>query len=135
MGRTQSIPAHVAVRQGSATVRPELRRAAGRLLAVLLLVLTAPIMAALAAVVWLTSHGPVLTRERLVDRHGAEHHRLRFRTVLDGGATVAHEQVRAVLGRAAELPLTGPGPWLRRWRLDRLPHLLDVAAGQARLFD
>lgn len=107
-------------------------RALDVVLASVLLVLTLPVLGVLALLVRRSSHGPVLHRERVRDRHGRSVEVLSFRVTLDGGATDAHQRVRAVVG-VRELPLTGVGRVLHATRLDRLPRLFSVVAGHASL--
>ena len=42
--------------------------------------------------------------------------------------------MRAVVGAAAQAPFTGPGRVMTRLRLDRLPRLKNVVAGDVSLF-
>jgi lipopolysaccharide/colanic/teichoic acid biosynthesis glycosyltransferase len=102
--------------------------------AVVLLLLCLPVLAAAALAVRLSSHGPVLQRHPAVDDRGRPVQVLSFRVLVDGGATQAHEHLRAVVGAAHLPPLTGVGRLLRAMRLDRLPRLLHVAAGRLPLF-
>jgi lipopolysaccharide/colanic/teichoic acid biosynthesis glycosyltransferase len=87
-------------------------------------------MLAAALAVRLGSHGPVLHREPVVGEHGRAVSVLSFRVMVDGGATRAHEQLRSVIGAAGERPFAGPGRLLRTTRIQALPRLLNVAAGQ-----
>ena len=99
-----------------------------------LLTLTAPLMLVLALAVRRSSHGPVLRRMPAVDARGRAVSLLSFRTRVDGAHSEAHERVRAVVGADSAKTLTGVGRIMRATRTDRLPRLLNVAAGQASFF-
>lgn len=109
-------------------------RGAEALVAIALLVATAPLMLVLALAVRIGSHGPVLHREAAVDGRGRAVSLLSFRIHVDGAHSEAHERLRAVMGASDLHALTGVGRLMRATRTDRLPRLVNVAAGQARLF-
>jgi lipopolysaccharide/colanic/teichoic acid biosynthesis glycosyltransferase len=134
MGRVRSfpIPAPPSVRHPG---RPApLARVADVVVAGLGLLLAAPLMALLGLLVHVTSHGPVLQRDLVAGTDGRSVELLSFRTVLDGARTQAHERVRAVVGATAEEPLTPVGGVMRTLRLDRLPRLVNIVAGDWSLF-
>jgi lipopolysaccharide/colanic/teichoic acid biosynthesis glycosyltransferase len=87
------------------------------------LVLGAPLWAAVAAAVRLDSDGPVLHRARRMGRHGTTVTVLKFRTmVLDapGGPAVT---------ASGDDRVTRIGRVLRATKLDEVPQLLNVVAG------
>jgi exopolysaccharide biosynthesis polyprenyl glycosylphosphotransferase len=86
------------------------------------LILAAPLSVAIAVAIRLTSRGPVLFRQQLVGKLGAPFTLLTFRTMtlIPGGKTAAV---------SGSLELTVVGRWLRQWRLDLLPALLNVIKG------
>jgi lipopolysaccharide/colanic/teichoic acid biosynthesis glycosyltransferase len=108
-------------------------RVAERVLAGVVLVLSLPVLAAVALAVRQSSHGRVLHREPGFDRHGRAVELLTFRTTLDGARTEHHARLRAIVG-ADGLPVTRVGRFLRATRIDRLPRLLNVAAGHTGRF-
>jgi polysaccharide biosynthesis protein PslA len=110
------------------------RRAVDFTLGALLLLLAAPLMAALALAVRMTSNGSVLERLPAVDQRGRRVELLSFRTVMDGSATAAHARIRSVVASGVAAPVTGPGRLMLRLRLDRLPRLVNVVAGHVSLF-
>jgi lipopolysaccharide/colanic/teichoic acid biosynthesis glycosyltransferase len=108
-----------------------LRRAADLLVGLVLLVLSAPLIAVIALAIRASSHGKVVHREPGRAPDGRAVHLLTFRTVVDGGRTEAHARLRAVIGGTAHAPF---GRLLERTRLDHLPRLLNVVRGEASFF-
>ena len=87
-----------------------------------------PIMLAISVAVRLTSNGPALFMQKRMGRHGRPFTILKFRTlihVVDG----AHHPITTSDNQS----FTPIGPFLRRWKLDELPQLLNVLAGQMSL--
>jgi len=92
------------------------------------LVLLAPLLLAVALWIRLDSPGPALFRQERVGRHGRVFRIHKFRSMrLDapstGPALTAHADPR----------ITRVGRMLRRHRLDELPQLIDVLAGDMSL--
>ena len=87
-----------------------------------------PFMLVIGAAVRLTSSGPVLFLQERVGRHGRKFTILKFRTMVHVG-DAAH---RAITTSDSEC-FTPVGPFLRRWKLDELPQLLNVLAGHMSL--
>ena len=93
-----------------------------------MLPLLVPIMLAIALAVRLTSSGPVLFLQKRVGRNGRTFTILKFRTMIHA-ADKAHHAVTTA-GNQRFSPI---GPLLRRWKLDELPQLLNVLAGDMSL--
>jgi exopolysaccharide biosynthesis polyprenyl glycosylphosphotransferase len=130
-----------------------LKRAMDIVLAVLVLVITAPLVIFVAALVKLDSRGPALYRHERVGRHGRRIDVLKFRTMrLEAcrgdryGGDVADEMFRELMAdpdRAREFELsyklvsdpriTRIGHLLRRSSLDELPQLINVLKGDISL--
>ena len=72
-----------------------------------------------AAAIKLTSRGPVLFRQTRVGHRGQHFEVYKFRSMVDGPNPVVPEPGR----------ITRVGAVLRRWSLDELPQLLNVAKG------
>jgi len=92
------------------------------------IVLLSPFLAAVAIAVRLTSAGPVLFRQERSGRFEKPFHILKFRTmkVQPPGA--------GLLVTVAEDPRVTPlGRWLRKTKIDELPQLFNVLAGDMSL--
>jgi lipopolysaccharide/colanic/teichoic acid biosynthesis glycosyltransferase len=94
-------------------------------MAVLLLVLTAPLLAATAIVVLLDTGSPVLFRQARVGHHGRIFIILKFRTMTSSVGP------HITVGRDPRV--TWSGRWLRSWKLDELPQLVNVLRGDMSL--
>jgi lipopolysaccharide/colanic/teichoic acid biosynthesis glycosyltransferase len=87
-----------------------------------------PVILTVALAVRLTSAGPVLFLQKRIGRHGREFTILKFRTMIHSSDN-AHRPVTT----AGNQSFTPIGPFLRRWKLDELPQLFNVLAGQMSL--
>jgi lipopolysaccharide/colanic/teichoic acid biosynthesis glycosyltransferase len=103
-----------------------MRRLIHSAIALTLLALLAPALLLLALLVRLSSPGPVLFRQERVGRAGRLFRIYKFRTmrVNRGGPQVTS---------GADPRVTPIGAWLRRWKLDELPQLLNVVKGEMAL--
>ncbi len=94
-------------------------------LALLLIVMLCPLMAAVTLAVKLTSRGPALFRQPRIGFNGQMLEILKFRTMyVDCTDLLADEQTRRNDPR-----VTSIGRWLRRLSLDELPQLFNVLGG------
>lgn len=91
------------------------------------LVLMAPILAALAIAIKIDSRGPVFFVQQRAGRDGRSFGLIKFRTMHPATAARS-EWVVDNLDR-----ITHIGRWLRRFRLDELPQLLNVLRGEMNL--
>ena len=96
------------------------------LVSIVALALSAPLMGIIMAAIRLDSRGPVLFVQDRVGLRGRHFRLLKFRTMLDGGAT--SEWVRD-----NEARITRVGRWLRKFRFDELPQFLNILRGDMNL--
>ncbi|HKD80961.1 MAG TPA: sugar transferase [Candidatus Angelobacter sp.] len=94
-------------------------------LASLALAVTAPLMLVTAVAIRVTSGSPVLFRQWRSGWNGRPFQLLKFRTM----------QIAAVaygpgVTRSGDARITRLGRWLRRWKLDELPQLINVFFGE-----
>ena len=103
-----------------------LPRAAEAVLALAGLAVAAPLLLLAGAAVAVTSPGPVLFRQQRVGRDGRPFTLLKLRTMRAAPAAVP-------LTVAGDARVTPVGRWLRRFKLDELPQLWNVARGDMSL--
>jgi lipopolysaccharide/colanic/teichoic acid biosynthesis glycosyltransferase len=94
----------------------------------LALPVVAPLCLAIAAAVRLTSHGPALFLQERMGRHGRTFTIFKFRTMVHLADETHHPVTTADNQR-----FTSIGRFLRRWKLDELPQLLNVLLGHMSL--
>jgi lipopolysaccharide/colanic/teichoic acid biosynthesis glycosyltransferase len=121
-------------------------RALDLVLAVLLLIVFAPLMVLVAALVKLNSRGPVLFRQNRLGRGMSSFRVIKFRTMRTGVSSDIHQRYIAGLTNGGAAPgggelrkltndprVTSVGRVLRRLSIDELPQLFNVLAGQMSL--
>lgn len=94
------------------------------LAAILGLLLLAPVMLFVALAIKFDSPGPVFFRQERVGRHGRLFRIHKFRTMVH-----ATNSTGPLITVGADARITRAGAVLRRTKLDELPQLLDVLAG------
>lgn len=102
----------------------KIKRGMDLLLSVLLLVITAPVFAVIAAVIRIDSAGPVFFRQERVTQYGRIFRIYKFRTM---AADSAGAGTRVTVKN--DMRVTRAGKVLRKYRLDELPQLLNILAG------
>lgn len=105
-----------------------IKRALDIALCLAALVFFAPVMAALAATVYLSSPGPVLYRGLRIGRGGKPFHICKFRSMVAnaervGGSSTSDRDPR----------ITSVGHFMRKYKLDELPQLFNVLWGEMSL--
>jgi exopolysaccharide biosynthesis polyprenyl glycosylphosphotransferase len=116
------------------------KRALDIAVALLLLVVTAPLMVIIAAAIRLADHNRVFFRQDRVGKHGEVFSLLKFTTMYgspdEHGEADAHWAISS-LGAEVTTPAldrqTALGRVLRRWDLDELPQLINVLRGDMSL--
>jgi lipopolysaccharide/colanic/teichoic acid biosynthesis glycosyltransferase len=92
------------------------------------LALLAPLLLALALWIVLDSGRPVLYRQQRVGRHGRPFRIHKFRSM-----RIDAERQGPLLTVGEDARVTRSGRFLRHWRLDELPQLIDVLRGDMSL--
>jgi exopolysaccharide biosynthesis polyprenyl glycosylphosphotransferase len=106
-----------------------------RVLAAVALLLVAPVFAAIAVTVKLSSPGPVLFRQLRVGRDGQVFHLLKFRSMRPAESNPAFRPApgSAPGGIEGVDRRTAVGRLIRRTALDELPQLINVVRGEMSL--
>lgn len=91
------------------------------------LLLLSPAFAVIAVLIKLDSPGPVFFRQERVGKNGIPFRILKFRTMV----TDAEKRGQITVGRDARITRTGH--FLRRFKLDEFPQLLNVVRGEMSL--
>jgi lipopolysaccharide/colanic/teichoic acid biosynthesis glycosyltransferase len=107
---------------------PFLKRVLDFSLALFGLVLLSPLLVAIAIWVKLSSSGPVLYAGTRIGRHGVAFRMLKFRTMV-----VNADKLGASSTSADDVRMTSVGRFLRRFKLDELPQLINVLRGDMSL--
>jgi exopolysaccharide biosynthesis polyprenyl glycosylphosphotransferase len=121
----------------SDSTNPQLivKRVLDLLIASVVLVVAAPLMVAIAAVIKLTDRGPVLFHQKRVGRDGVPFHMLKFRSmVIDAEARLAalatdNERMGPLFKLEHDPRVTRIGRFIRATSLDELPQLINVLRG------
>jgi lipopolysaccharide/colanic/teichoic acid biosynthesis glycosyltransferase len=92
------------------------------------LLLLLPVLAAIAAAVWMEDHGPPWYRGVRVGRGGCEFRMWKFRSMRAGASLTG---VRSTA--SGDMRVTRVGRFLRAWKLDELPQLWNVVTGEMSL--
>jgi lipopolysaccharide/colanic/teichoic acid biosynthesis glycosyltransferase len=92
------------------------------------LLLLAPLLAAIALLVRVTSAGPILFRQERIGRSMVPFHLLKFRTMVEDAPSRG-----PAITVGADPRVTPVGALLRRSKLDELPQLLNVLRGDMSL--
>jgi lipopolysaccharide/colanic/teichoic acid biosynthesis glycosyltransferase len=100
-------------------------RALDLILASVVLVVTAPLMAAAAIAIRLESRGPVFYRQRRVGKDGRPFELWKLRTMVPGAESMG----AGIYVLEGDPRITRVGRLLRRFSLDELPNLINVLKG------
>ncbi len=97
--------------------------------ACLCLLLTAPLMAGAALAIWLTDGSPVFFRQERIGQNGRPFLLWKFRSMRLNNLPM--DNVTEI--RPGHPLVTPVGAWLRRYKVDELPQLFNVIAGEMAL--
>lgn len=102
-----------------------LKRTTDIMISLSLLVVTLPLMVAVAAAICLESRGPILFRQLRVGLGGRTFEVLKFRSMKTGSdkGTPSWTSDR-------DPRITRVGAWIRKFRIDELPQLMNILAGE-----
>ena len=107
----------------SKSANDQIGRLADAVIAGVLLAFTVPLVIFVAVAIRLESPGPAFEREPCIGRGGRRFQMVQFRTT-------THEPIEPRSGWAAKPQVTHVGAFLRYTRIDSLPQLLNVLAGE-----
>jgi putative colanic acid biosynthesis UDP-glucose lipid carrier transferase len=102
-----------------------LKRASDIVFSLLILMLISPVLLGIAIAIKLTTHGPVLFKQRRYGLDGEEIVVYKFRSM-----TVADDGERVVQASRSDTRITPLGALLRRTSLDELPQFVNVLQGR-----
>ena len=108
--------------------RGVVKRISDIVFAALILLIAAPLMLALSALVRMSSPGPVIFKQRRYGLDGREIIVYKFRTM-----TVLEDGAKIVQATKEDARITSIGRFMRRYSLDELPQLLNVLQGHMSL--
>lgn len=94
------------------------------LIAALGIIVFLPMLLIIAVLIKLHDGGPVLFKARRVGKHGREFSLLKFRSMVLGA-----DRQGSALTTAADQRITPAGRFLRAYKLDELPQLVNVVRG------
>ena len=94
------------------------------IIAAILLIVLSPLMLIISAAIKLSSKGPVFFRQSRVTRYGREFKIHKFRTMIPEATAVG-----TLVTVGNDPRITKIGAFLRKFRLDELPQLLDILSG------
>jgi len=89
------------------------------------LILSAPFMLLIAVAIRATSRGPVLFRQWRLGLNRRPFQLLKFRSM-----EIMTQESGPGVTRAGDARITRVGKWLRKWKLDELPQLINVFRGE-----
>lgn len=107
--------------------------------AAILLFCVAPLMLVVAALIKLTSPGPVFFRQQRSGLNGAPFEILKFRTMVTNAEQLQHElasmnEMKGPVFKVTNDPRITPlGKFLRKFSLDELPQLINILRGEMSL--
>lgn len=87
-----------------------------------------PLLLIIAALIKLQDGGPIVLRQERIGRSGFLFRMWKFRTMVPGAEGMGRAITASGDGR-----VTRCGRWLRQWKLDELPQLFNVLAGEMSL--
>ena len=102
-----------------------IKRAMDLTIAILALIVTSPIVLLISVAIWLESGSPVLFRQKRVGLRGREFEMLKFRSMY---ADPQNSRQASWTGDS-DRRITRVGKFIRRYRIDELPQMINVLLG------
>ena len=106
-----------------------LKRAADVLVSFAGLVTLSPLMALIGALIKLDTPGPVFYRQTRIGMRGMPYRIWKFRSMRQD----AESKGAALWAAAGDPRISRVGRWLRKWRIDEIPQLINVLKGEMSL--
>ncbi len=138
--RSAASPERRAWRRERGEVYFAVKRALDIVAALLALIVCAPVMLVVAALIWLEDGGPVIFSRRVIGEQGRMFTMYKFRTMceraedlLQQDAELLAEYQRQRFKLRSDPRVTRLGRTLRKYSLDELPQLVNILAGQMSL--
>ena len=107
----------------------KLKRLVDIAIAIVLLVPAAPIMLLAAFAIRASGKGPIFYTQERIGLHNRPFNVMKFRSMFHG----AEDESGPVWASLSDPRTTAVGKWLRRWRIDELPQILNVLKGDMSL--
>lgn len=92
------------------------------------LIVLVPFFLLIGFIIWLTSKGPVFYLQERVGKGGITFRLIKFRTMHTGS-----DKAAAITIGQRDSRITSVGYWLRKFKLDELPQLINVLKGEMSL--
>ncbi len=100
------------------------KRVTGFILSLVGLILLSPLILVISILIKISSHGPVFYKQGRVGERGKIFNLLKFRSMVDNAETNG-----PVWAENDDKRITRVGRWIRKWRLDEVPQMLNVLKG------
>jgi lipopolysaccharide/colanic/teichoic acid biosynthesis glycosyltransferase len=108
------------------------RRAVDGVISTLLLLLCSPVLLGAALAIWLSDFGPVFFQQERAGLHNRSFRMFKFRSMRINNLPVG-DATEASEIRSSHPLVTPVGRWIRRFKIDELPQLLNVLRGEMSL--
>lgn len=105
------------------------KRSIDILFSLIILIFVSPIMLIIAILIKIYDRGPVLFKQKRLTKHEKEFNLLKFRSM----RLNAEKETGVTLAAENDVRITPVGRFLRRFRLDELPQLLNILKGDLSL--
>jgi len=103
----------------------EMKRIVGFLLSLIALIIFSPVILAISLLIKIDSRGPILYRQERVGENGKIFRLLKFRSMAQNA-----EANGPVWAGKDDARVTRAGQWIRKFRLDEIPQMVNVLKGE-----